>query len=106
MTRLPVISARLEKVVVGFNGAGGLHLLNADGKELWKQDDGNVWHVEIAAVDEKSSKMIVHSNARGQLTLRDASGKIMARYTLKSIWLPFTCRLARRSPSKQVDRGG
>ncbi len=70
-----------KKVVVGFNGDGGIRLLNAAGKELWKQDDGNVWHVEIAATDEKSSKVIVHSNARGQLTLRDASGRVLALYT-------------------------
>jgi hypothetical protein len=70
-----------DKVVVGFNGGGGIRLLRTDGKELWKQEDGNVWHVEIAAVDENSSKVIVHSNGRGQLTLRDASGEVLARYT-------------------------
>jgi len=70
-----------EVVVVGLNGDGGVRLLNSEGKELWKQEDGNVWHVEIAADDEKSGNVILHSNARGQLTLSDASGNVLARHT-------------------------
>lgn len=70
-----------QQVVIGLNGGGGVHLLSSDGKDIWKQDDGNVWRVGIAAADEKSGSVILHSNARGQLTLRDASGNILARYT-------------------------
>jgi hypothetical protein len=75
-----------QKVVVGLNGGGGVKLLDAAGKELWTQDDANVWHVEIVAGDEGSGdggsgNVILHSNARGQLTARDASGKVIARYT-------------------------
>lgn len=67
-------------VVVGFNGDGGVHLLSSEGKELWKQEDGNVWHVEIAAADDKCDNVILHSNAAGQLTIRDANGNVLARY--------------------------
>jgi hypothetical protein len=69
------------RVAVGLTGDGGVHLLNSDGKELWKQEDGNVWHVEIAAADDRSDKVILHSNAAGQLTIRDAAGKVLARHT-------------------------
>lgn len=66
-------------VVVGFNGDGGIRRLSAEGIELWKQSDGNVWHVEIVA-DDKSGNVILHSNAKGQLTMRDANGNVLGRY--------------------------
>jgi len=67
-------------IVVGFNGAGGVRLLSSEGKEMWKQDDGKVWHVEIAPASDKSRSVILHSNARGQLTVRDPDGHIVGRY--------------------------
>ncbi len=70
----------LKGVVVGLNGGGGVRLLSSDGKELWKQEDGNVWHVEIVAGDEKSGNVVLHSNAGGELTVRDANGNIVGRY--------------------------
>jgi hypothetical protein len=72
-------AAGAEEVVVGLNGDGGVRLLSSEGKELWKRDDGNVWHVEIATVDEQPGNVILHSNARGQLTIRDATGNVLAR---------------------------
>jgi hypothetical protein len=66
-------------VVVGFNGDGGIRRLSAEGKELWKQSDGDVWHVEIVP-DDKSGNVILHSNAKGQLTMRDANGNVLGRY--------------------------
>jgi hypothetical protein len=69
-----------ESIVVGFNGDGGVRLLNAAGKELWKQDEGNVWHVEIAPATDRSGNVILHSNARGQLIVRDAVGHVVGRY--------------------------
>jgi hypothetical protein len=69
-----------ESIVVGFNGNGGVRLLNAAGKELWKQDEGNVWHVEIAPATDKSGNVILHSNAKGQLTVRDAVGHVVGQY--------------------------
>ena len=71
----------IEGVVVGLNGGGGVRWIGLDGKTLWKQDDGNVWHVELAAADDKSGNVIVHSNAAGKLTVRDAEGKVLGNYT-------------------------
>jgi hypothetical protein len=70
-----------KRVVVGLNGYGGVRLLSSEGKELWKQEDGNVWHVEIAAADERSGNVILHSNVNGRLTVRNATGTVLARYT-------------------------
>ena len=63
--------------VVGCNGDGGVHLLDSNGKKIWKKEDGNVWHVEIADIDGKGTLGIVHSNAGGEITVRDLSGKIL-----------------------------
>ncbi len=65
--------------VVGFNGGGGVHLLETDGKKQWRQPDGNVWHVEIVDTNGDGSLEIVHSNARGEIKVRDAQGKVISR---------------------------
>jgi hypothetical protein len=61
------------------NGGDGILLLSPEGKQVWKQQDGNVWHVEIAPSDDSTGNVIVHSNARGQITRRDANGNVLAR---------------------------
>ena len=68
-----------QGVVVGFPGGTGIRLISPQGKELWSQKDGNVWHVEIAPSGNSSGNVIVHSNAAGQITLRDANGTVLAR---------------------------
>jgi hypothetical protein len=65
--------------VVGYNGGSGVARHDASGRELWRQEDGNVWHVEIVDTDADGMGEIVHSNARGQLTVRDASGRVLRR---------------------------
>ena len=67
-------------VVVGYNGTGGIELLDADGKRIWQKADGNVWHVESLDVDGDGRDDILHSNAKGQLTVRNANGDIVTRY--------------------------
>jgi hypothetical protein len=69
----------IPEFAVGFNGGGGIHLLNNQGKKLWEFPDGNVWHVEIADLDGSGQKKIVHSNASGNITVRDKQGKILSR---------------------------
>ncbi len=64
--------------VVGFNGRGGVHLLQADGKRQWKKPDGNVWHVEMVDTDGNGSLEILHSNARGEMKIRDAEGNVLS----------------------------
>lgn len=65
--------------VVGFNGPGGIHLLNAQGKRLWREKGGNVWHVEIVDTTGNGSMHIVHSDASGAMTIRDVTGSIVKR---------------------------
>ena len=68
------------QVVIGFNGGGGVVLVDGEGKKIWQKADANVWHVEILDTDDGGRKRILHSNAGGQLLVRDASGAILARY--------------------------
>jgi hypothetical protein len=64
--------------VVGFNGGGGVHLVSTDGKKIWREDDGNVWHVEIVDANKDGKPDVVHSNAAGQITVRDDTGKVQS----------------------------
>lgn len=65
--------------VVGFNGGGGVRLVNRSGADVWRQDDGNVWHVEMVDTDGDGTLEIVHSNAPGQITIRDRRGTIISQ---------------------------
>lgn len=69
-----------SKVVIGFNGNGGLVVLDGDGKKLWKKGEGNVWHVETLDIRGDGRREILHSNAQGQLLVREASGEVIAHY--------------------------
>ncbi len=69
---------RLE-FAVGFNGGGGVHLVDSAGRRRWKEPDGNVWHVEMADINADGKLEIVHSNAAGRITVRDGQGRILSR---------------------------
>ncbi len=83
---------RLE-FVVGFNGGGGVHLLDSKGNRKWQKPDGNVWHVEIMDADGDRKAAIVHSNAAGQMTVRDRLGAITRRRSPGGYFSEFSlCR--------------
>lgn len=65
------------KFVIGYNGGGGVSLLDQNGRELWNKPDGNVWHVEITESRKQKASRIVHSNAGGQITVRDGAGQVL-----------------------------
>ena len=68
------------QVVIGFNGGGGIALVDNEGKKIWQKADANVWHVETLDIDGNGKQEILHSNARGQLLVRNHSGEIIAHY--------------------------
>lgn len=72
-----VIKGGRAEFVVGFNGGGGLHLLDADGKKLWRKPGGNIWQVNTCDVYEDGSTEIIHSDAGGNLTVRNNDGDIV-----------------------------
>ncbi|HET6454662.1 MAG TPA: VCBS repeat-containing protein [Armatimonadota bacterium] len=65
----------IKEFAVGFNGGGGVHLVDRDGKKRWSKPDGNVWHVEMVDTDDDGRDEIVHSNAGGDITIRDSTGE-------------------------------
>lgn len=67
----------IKEFAVGFNGGGGVDLVDRDGKKRWNKPDGNVWHVEMVDTDNDGRDEIIHSNAGGQITVRDAGGNII-----------------------------
>ncbi|HET9994367.1 MAG TPA: hypothetical protein VFQ18_03065 [Candidatus Acidoferrum sp.] len=69
-----------SKVVIGFNGSGGLVLADGEGKKIWQKEEANVWHVETLDTRGDGRKEILHSNARGQLLVRNARGEVIAHY--------------------------
>lgn len=75
-----VLGEGKSQVVIGFNGRGGLFLMNSDGKKIWQKTEANVWHVETLDIKGDGRREILHSNAQGQLLVRDAGGDVIARY--------------------------
>src|SRR6202040_322533 len=67
-------------VVIGLNGGGGLAALNGEGKVIWKKNEHNVWHVETLDTNGDGREEILHSNAEGQLFVRNANGDVIAQY--------------------------
>jgi hypothetical protein len=67
-------------VVIGFNGWGGVALFDGQGKRLWKKRERNVWHVETLDTNGDGREEILHSNAKGQLLVRNANGDVIAQF--------------------------
>lgn len=67
-------------VVIGLNGGAGIVLLDARGKQIWTKKDSNVWHVEMLDSRGDGREEIVHSNAKGQLLVRNGIGEVVAQY--------------------------
>jgi len=78
------------EIAVGMNGAGGVRLLDASGKEIWTQPDGNVWHVEILSGSNGTPGLILNSNARGILVIRNNRGEVVARKKLGTYLSDFS----------------
>lgn len=60
---------------VGLNGSGGVHLLDGNGKRIWRKSGGNIWHVECLDLDGDGATEILHSDASGNLIVRDGNGR-------------------------------
>jgi hypothetical protein len=64
-------------VAVGYGGGTGIRLFDRLGNELWHKSDGNVWHIEMIVDGSTGKRYLVHSNARGELVVRDSAGSVV-----------------------------
>jgi hypothetical protein len=63
---------------VGYNGAGGVRVLDLWGKEIWRIPSGNVWHVEMVDTNGDGKDEIIHSGHG--LNILDGQGNIISEY--------------------------
>ncbi|HTA77199.1 MAG TPA: hypothetical protein VK791_08575, partial [bacterium] len=76
--------------LVGFNGGGGIHLLDANGRKVWDVSEKNVWHIEAQDLNEDGKIKIVHSNADGKLVVRSPEGNVVVIYNPPVFVTDFT----------------
>jgi hypothetical protein len=64
-----------DEVIVGFNGGGGVHVLNSSGQRVWdNRTIGNVWHVSAGDVAADGKPRVVTTSARGQVHVFSTDG--------------------------------
>ncbi|HEV2667531.1 MAG TPA: VCBS repeat-containing protein [Blastocatellia bacterium] len=68
--------------VVGFNGDGGVHLVNHEGKKQWAISGSNEWSVEIADTDGDGAKEIIKIGSASVMTW-GKDGKLMRQSKLE-----------------------
>jgi hypothetical protein len=57
-----------DEVVVGYNGNGGVHVLDGHGRLRWKSTDiGNVWQVAVGDVLGRGRSQVVATSALGRV---------------------------------------
>jgi peroxiredoxin len=84
-----------DEVIVGYNGKTGLHVLDHQGKLLWKTTDtGNVWHVAAGDFSQAGKTDVVSTAADGKLHVFDADGK-----KLKDVDVGFYADMVRMAPA-------
>jgi peroxiredoxin len=88
-----------DEVIVGYNGGGGLHLLDRHGAQLAKTTQiGNVWHVCAGDVDGDGVAEVVTTSARGHLHVFNGKAESMASHHL-SVYASIVRTLPARPPS-------
>jgi hypothetical protein len=68
-----------DEIVVGYNGGTGLHILNSQGKLIWKSTTiGNVWHVSGGDVRGNNKPQVVTTSALGKVHIfsEDGTGRV------------------------------
>ncbi|MAE28136.1 MAG: hypothetical protein CMJ87_04005 [Planctomycetes bacterium] len=63
--------------VIGYNGAGGLELVDQNGRTLWRRRATNVFSAAIADLDGNGARELVHSSGHQGLLVRDAGGALL-----------------------------
>ena len=78
------------KFAVGLNGDGGVILLDGYGKRIWREEDGNVWHIEMVDTNGDGNLEIVHSNVEGMMVIRKRDGRIIRKIKTEIYFSKFS----------------
>jgi hypothetical protein len=66
-----------DEVILGYNGGGGVHVLDANGRLRWKSTAiGNVWHVAVGDVLGQGRPQVVTTSALGRVHVFDGDGTV------------------------------
>ncbi len=65
--------------LIAYNGKKGIDLLDHEGDLIWKKDASNVWKIAVTDSAGRNDMRILHSNARGELIMRDKNGSVIRR---------------------------
>jgi thiol-disulfide isomerase/thioredoxin len=91
-----------DEVIVGFNGSGGLRVLDADGVLRWKTTKiGNVWHVAAGDLHGDNKLEVITTSAEGKVHIFDADGK--SPQTFSSPFYAFAVRAGRLAKQDAAD---
>jgi len=66
-----------DDLIVGMNGTGGLHAVDANGKLLWKASLGNVWNQAVVPGHGGEPALVVATEAGGSVKIYDAKGQLV-----------------------------
>ncbi|MGA2603523.1 MAG: redoxin domain-containing protein [Verrucomicrobiia bacterium] len=66
-----------DELIVGMNGGGGLHAVDADGKKLWKASLGNVWNQAVVSARTNQPALVFATEAGGSVQVFDAKGRLL-----------------------------
>jgi len=89
----------VDEVIVGYNGATGLHAFSSGGERLWKRTDlGNVWHVTAGDMDGDGGVDVVTTSAQGKVHITSAAdGK-----PLRTLDPGLYANMVRTAPGRSV----
>lgn len=74
---------KVDEVVIGYNGDGGLHVLNGRSRVLWKTTDiANVWSVATGRVLEGGETQVLSTSANGNVHIFGDHAKILRDFDL------------------------
>lgn len=68
----------LDEVLIGYNGPGGVHVVNSNGQVRWRNTSiGNVWSVRAGDLNGDGRINVVTTSAAGQIHVFDDRGKMI-----------------------------
>jgi len=91
-----------DEVIVGYNGSGGLQVLDHAGVQRWKNTQlANVWRVTAGDLVGDKKKEVISTSAAGVVHIFDADGKALKQ--LDVAFEPFMVRVVRLANDDPFD---